>query len=47
MEKRWEERALDTIEMLERKSGRRKSLQAEENFVKESIFMLLSVLMLA
>jgi len=47
MEKRWKERALDTIEMLERKSRGRKSLQAEENFVKESIFMLLSVLMLA
>jgi hypothetical protein len=47
MEKRWEERALDIIEMLECKSCGRKSLQAEKNFVKESIFMLLSVLMLA
>jgi hypothetical protein len=47
MEKPWEERSLDIIEMLERKSRGRKSLQAEENFMKESIFMLLSVLMLA
>jgi hypothetical protein len=32
--------------MLERKSRGRKSLQAEENLVKEGIFMLLSAMIL-